>query len=87
MNGSDREELERIANVKPTRLERRMAKSQLKMMDMMDAADDLGAGSAGKAVLGVLGLIGIIAALIPTIIGFGLLMIPLLMLYTCVSHF
>ena len=84
---TDRRELEEIAGVQPTRLERRMARSQLRTNDAMEASDQLGLGIAGKLVVGILGLLGIVAALIPTLLYFAVLFIPLFFLYTCLSHF
>ena len=87
MNYKERAELEQIANMSPTRLERRLAKKQLQMSDAMDASARLGLGPIGTFLTGALGIIGVIFAIIPTLIYFAIIMVPLLMMYTCVSHF
>jgi len=84
---SDREELERVADIQPTRLERRLARNDLKMMDAAEASDQAGFGTVGRILIGLLSVLGVVAAMIPTLLYFGVIMIPLFLLYSCLSHF
>lgn len=83
----ERDELERVADIKPTRLERRLARNQLKMTDAREASDDAGFGFVGRVLIGLLSVLGVVAAMIPTLLYFAIVMTPLFLLYTCMSHF
>lgn len=83
----DKEELERLADKKPSRLDRWLARNQLSTMDAIEASDSAGFGILGRIVIGVFSALGVIAAMIPTLIYFGIILTPLLMMYTCMSHF
>lgn len=83
----DREELERVANIQPTRLERRLARNELKMLDAAEVSDKAGFGVAGRILLGFLSVLGVVAAMIPTLLYFAVIMIPLFLMYSCLSHF
>ena len=84
---SNREELERVADIKPTRLERRLAQNELKMMDAAKASDQAGFGTIGRILVGLLSALGIVAAMIPTLLYFAVTMIPLFLLYSCLKAF
>lgn len=83
----DREELERVADIKPTRLERRLARHELKTQDAIQASDQAGLGWVGRLLVGLLSALGFAAALIPTLLYFAIVLTPLFLLFTCISHF
>ena len=83
----NREELERLADNKPSRLERRLARNQLSTMNAVEASDKAGFGALGRIVIGLFTALGFVAAMIPTLLYFAIVMPPLFLLYTCMSHF
>ena len=84
---TNRRDLEEIADLKPSRFERRLARNELKMTDARDASDNAGFGVLGRVLIGLLSVLGVAAAMIPTLLYFAIVMTPLFLLYTCMSHF
>lgn len=82
----NKDDLERVADNKPSRLERRLARNQLKTLDAVELSDKAGFGTVGRIVIGVFSILGVIAAMIPTLLYFAIILTPLLMMYTCLSH-
>lgn len=91
MNEEERNKLKQTADIKPSRLEKRLAKNELSFQQNLDGIKSNDMGNSTKAGLSIiayiLSLLGIIAALVPTLLYFALISLPLFLLYTCVSHF
>lgn len=91
MNEEERNKLKQTADIKPSRLEKRLARNELSFQQNLDGIKGTGMQNGTKTALSIIGyalsLLGIIAALIPTLLYFALISLPLFLLYTCVSHF
>lgn len=91
MNEEERNKLKQTGDIKPSRLEKRLAKNELSFQQNLNGikSTDMENGTkAGLSIIAyILSLLGIIAALIPTLLYFALISLPLFLLYTCVSHF
>lgn len=82
----NKDDLERVADNKPSRLERRLARNQLKTLDAVELSDNAGFGTFGRIIIGLFSVLGVVAAMIPTLLYFAIILTPLLMMYTCLSH-
>lgn len=87
MDENERLRLEEVANIKPSRLERRLAKNALATDHLASASDNAGFGAFGRILVFIVALLGIVAAAIPTLLYFAVILIPLFLMYTCVSGF
>ena len=69
------------------KLEGRLAKNEANMREAKDISNQTGMGAVGDVIIAVLSVFGVIAALIPTVLYFGVMFIPLFLLYSCLSEF
>ena len=82
-----RKKHDRLSYSQPSRLERKLAKVELTAISVIEESRAAGGSKIAQFLYFFAGLIGMIIALLSTLLGLGLTLIPILLLYSCVSQF
>lgn len=82
-----REQLERSAQVRPSRLEKRLARAELAATDAIKANRAAGGSGILTAIYATLGVLGMLVALIPALLWIALVSVPGILLFMLFSQF